>query len=304
MVSLQGSDLGKTVYPYDSVDAVLPPRFQTTANSVQDLTVSPVNNVYDLHGSPTEADLVVFFNGNQFMVVSELLQAFRQQQPSIKHIFYETLPPGVLVQQVKDRPLRIGNLVLTLRPDVITAGADEMRQLTEAKLVQRHVVYAENALAILVAAGNPLHIHGLADLARPEVRVAMPDPATEGVGRLIVKAYEQTGGSDLVAAIMEQKVANGSTRLTRIHHRETALDILAGEANAGPLWISEALFQQRLGNAFELIPIADEFNQRGQYMAGTLAQAPHAEAASALLDFMQTPVAQGIYSKYGFRIPS
>jgi hypothetical protein len=64
MVSLRGSDLGKTVYPFDSEDTVLPPRFQNTANSVQDLTVSPVNNVYDLHGSPTEADLVVFFNGN------------------------------------------------------------------------------------------------------------------------------------------------------------------------------------------------------------------------------------------------
>jgi molybdate transport system substrate-binding protein len=239
MVSLQGSDLGKTVYPYDSVEAVLPPRFQNSAASVQDLTVPPVNNVYDLHGSPTEADLVVFFNGNQFMVVSELLQAFRQQQPSVKHIFYETLPPGVLVQQVKGRPLRIGNLMLTLRPDVITTEADEMHQLTEAKLVQRRVVYAENALAILVAAGNPLRIQGLADLARPEVRVAMPDPATEGVGRLIVKAFEQAGGPGLVAAIMEGKVAHGSTRLTSIHHRETALDILAGEADAGPLWLSQ-----------------------------------------------------------------
>jgi molybdate transport system substrate-binding protein len=238
------------------------------------------------------------------MVVGELLQAFRQQWPVVQHIFYETLPPGVLVQQVKGRPLRIGNLMLTLRPDVITTGADEMHQLTEAKLVQRHVVYAENALAMLVAAGNPLHIQGLADLARPEVRVAMPDPATEGVGRLIVKAFEQAGGSDLVAAIMGRKVAHGSTRLTRIHHRESALDILAGEADAGPLWISEALFQQRLGNAFELIPIADEFNQRGQYLAGMLAQAPHVEAASALLEFMQTPLAQEIYSKYGFRIPS
>ncbi len=90
---------------------------------------------------------------------------------------------------------------------------------------------------------------------------------------------------------------------TRIHHRQTALRMLEGRADAGPLWISEALFQQRLQNAVELIPIADTYNQRGTYHAALLTQAPHAQAASALLDFMQTPAAQRIYTQYGFRLP-
>lgn len=293
----------QTVYPFDNVNTVLPRQVSSAASPLQNLTVPPVDNLLDVHDSPTDADLVVFFNGNQFMVVDELLTAFREQHPDVKHIFYETLPPGVLVQQAQGTPLRIGNLVITGRPDVITNGADDMRQLTEIQLIQQSIVYAENALAILVATGNPLGIQGLVDLARPEVRVAMPDPLFEGVGRLIMLAYEQAGGASLVATIMEQKVANGTTRLTRIYHRETDLDILEGRADAGPLWLSEALFQQRLSNDLELIPIPIEQNQQGKYQAGTLTQAPHPQAAAVLLVFMQTPVAQDIYISYGFHVP-
>ncbi len=294
--------LCQTVYRYDSIETVLPPQHAHEANPIIDMSLPPVNNLFDIHGSPTDADLVVFFNGNQFMVVDELLTAFRQQNPTVRHIFYETLPPGVLVQQALGSPLRIGNLTLTIHPDVITTGADDMHKLIEAQQVQRSIVYAENELAILVAGGNPLHIQGLADLARPEVRIVMPNPAFEGVGRLILRAYEKAGGEALVATIMEQKVANGTTQLARIHHRQTALHILEGRADAGPLWISEALFQQQLGNNLDLLAIPEQQNQRGTYHAGVLTKASHPEAAEAFLDFMRTPLAKNIYVKYGFHI--
>ena len=235
------------------------------------------------------------------MVVGELLNAFRHHYPAVRNIFYETLPPGILVQQALGSPLRIGNLVLSLRPDVITTSADDMHRLVQGGQVQHSIVYTENRLGIMVAGGNPLSIQGLADLARPEVRVAMPNPAYEGVGRLIVRACEKVGGSSLVQSIMEQKVKNGTTRLTRIHHRETAYDILTGRADAGPLWISEVLFQQRIGNALDLVTIPDAYNQRGTYHAGTFSHAPHPEAAEALLNFMQTDIARSIYRSYGFQ---
>jgi len=294
-------DFCQQVYPYDSAETVIPAGNDRNTGAVIELNVPPVDNVFDLHGSPTDADLIVFFNGNQFMVVGELLNAFRRHYPAVRHIFYETLPPGILVQQALGSPLRMGNLVISLRPDVITTSADDMQKLIQGGHVRHSIVYTENMLGIMVARGNPLDIQGLADLARPEVRVAMPNPAYEGVGRLIVRAYEKAGGSSLVQSIMEQKVEAGTTRLTRIHHRETAYDILAGRADAGPLWTSEVLFQQRLGNALELVPIHDAYNQRGTYHAATLAQAPHPEAAEALLNFMQTDIARSIYRSYGFQ---
>jgi molybdate transport system substrate-binding protein len=293
--------LSQQAYPYDSDEMILPAVRSRKTGTVIDLRVPPVDNIFDLHGSPTDADLIVFFNGNQFMVVGELLSAFRQHVPAVRNIFYETLPPGILVQQVLGLPLRVGNLVIALRPDVITTSADDMHTLVQEGHVQHSIVYTANTLGIMVARGNPLHIRGLADLARPEVRVAMPDPAFEGVGRLIVQACEKTGGSELVHRLLEQKVENGTTRLTRIHHRETAYDILAGYADAGPLWVSEVLFQQRIGNAIDLVTIPDACNRRGTYHAGVVTRAPHPQAAADLLHFMQSDLARNIYRSYGFQ---
>ena len=46
-------------------------------------TVSGVNNVPDLHGNPTDSDLVIFFGGNQFMVLPELMAAFQREHPEV-----------------------------------------------------------------------------------------------------------------------------------------------------------------------------------------------------------------------------
>lgn len=76
---MAGEDRGQIAYRYDRVETVIPPQFANEAHPWQDVTLAPVDNVYDLHGSPTEADLVVFFNGNQFMAVDELVATFRRQ---------------------------------------------------------------------------------------------------------------------------------------------------------------------------------------------------------------------------------
>ncbi len=65
------------------------------------LTVPPVDNVLDLHGDPCSADLIVFLNGNQWMVMEDILNAFRQRHPDFGNIFYETLPPGSLAEQMR-----------------------------------------------------------------------------------------------------------------------------------------------------------------------------------------------------------
>src|SRR5580693_9647678 len=63
--------------------------------------VPDVDNVPDIHGNPCEAKLVIFIGGNQFFVLPQLIAAFEQQHPELKgHIFYETLPPGILRKQI------------------------------------------------------------------------------------------------------------------------------------------------------------------------------------------------------------
>ena len=60
-------------------------------------------------------------------------------------------------------------------PADVFASADtkNMQTLVTAGLVETPVTFAKNKLQIAVAAGNPKHINGLADLARPGVTVVL-----------------------------------------------------------------------------------------------------------------------------------
>jgi len=261
-----------------------------------------IDVVSDLYGEATDPQLTVFFAGNQYMVVPDLLQAFRLAHPEYTRIFVETLPPGVLIDQVAQGALIMGNLRLTLKPDIYTEGSKRLAELQ----VQRHWFaatedYTRNHLAIMVYAGNPLHITGLADLGRPEVRVSMPNPAWEGVAKNIEALYRKAGGDALDRQIMDTKVKAGSTYLTTIHHRETPLRVMRRESDAGPVWYSEAYYQQAILNhpvAVVEIPAAD--NVDVAYAAGLMKDAPHPQAAAAFMQFLLTPAAQAVYRRYGF----
>jgi ABC-type molybdate transport system substrate-binding protein len=268
-------------------------------------SVPPVDAIADLHGDIVDPQLVVFFAGNQFMVVHDLLAAFTQAHPQYQRIYAETLPPGILANQIEGGVLVMGNLRITLKPDVYTAGKDAIAQNQ-----QKHgwfadtYDYARNPLAIMVAKGNPKHIHGLQDLGRPDVRVSMPNPQWEGVSKQIEAGYRKAGGDALDHAIMDTKVKDGSTFLTQIHHRQSPLRVLQGESDAAPVWSTEAYFQQQvLLRPIETIDIPAAQNAIGTYTAARMKNAPHQQAAKDFLAFMQSPAAQAIYRKYGFMPP-
>ena len=273
-------------------------------DAVVTLTVPPVDVIEDLHGDPLQADLVLLLNGNQFMVMDELLAAFRTMYPSVQRIFYETLPPGILVEQVRRGGLKMGTLVLSVAPDVLAAGPDQLAQLHKEGWVGEAIAYASNNLAILVPNDNPAAVHNLADLGRTGVRIAMPDPTTEGVGRLIVAALEQTGGKALVHRVMHEKVATGETRLTQIHHRQSILWLIDREVDAAPLWSTEARYHVERGASVAWVKIDRQHNQQGHYaLAVVERRTHHRHAASDFVQFMQSPQARAVYAHYGFSPP-
>jgi len=57
-------------------------------------TVPGIDNAPDLHGDVNAPQLVVFFAGNQYMLVNKLMQAFMHKYSQYSHVFAETLPPG------------------------------------------------------------------------------------------------------------------------------------------------------------------------------------------------------------------
>lgn len=264
-------------------------------------TVPGIDNAPDLFGDVVDPQLVVFFGGNQFMVLDDLLKEFRKAHPEYVRVFVETLPPGILAQQIEQGALVVGNLRIALKPDVYAAGKSRMDLTPE--WFARTTSYAQNRLAILVRQGNPKKVLSLRDLGRPEVRVSMPNPAWEGIGKRIEDAYEKAGGAALKTAIMETKVRTGATYLTQIHHRQSPLRVLYDQSDAAPVWYTEAFYQQMLGHPVESVAIPAQENIVANYIAGVMKAAPHAKAAEDFVAFLNSPQGQAVYKKYGFLPP-
>ena len=287
-------------------EAVQPP-WNAAPSGGKNFTVPGIDNVPDLYGDVNDPQLVVFFAGNQYMVVADLVAAFQAAHPRYQRIFVETLPPGVLIEQIEQTGLVIGNMRITLKPDVYAAGKGRMQELQrDKKWFVRQVDYARNGLAIMTAADNPDHISGWSDLARSDLRLCMPNPKWEGIARnAIIPALHAAGGDELVDAVYTRKVDDGTTFLTHIHHRETPLRIMEGKCAAGAVWYTEAYFHATLKqHLVAMVTLPNEQNHYATYTAGAMLGAPHPQAAAEFVRFLASPEGQAVYRKYGFLPPT
>jgi molybdate transport system substrate-binding protein len=269
-----------------------------------EFTVPQIDDLADFHGSLTDPKLVLYVGGNYFFAMAPLVQAFERQHPEYEgHIYWETIPPGLLIEQIKaGGTVTSGNMTWTVKADAYFAGLKKIQQyIAEGLLVGPAVPYATNTLTIMVPKNNPAHVTGLADLGKPGIRLAMPNPAFEGVARQIKASLAKAGGPALVTTVYDTKVHDGSTILTRIHHRQAPLFLMQGRAEAGVTWQSEALFQEQAGNPISHVGIPPDQNATAIYAGAQVADAAHPQAAKAWLAFLRGPEALAILGRYGFK---
>ncbi len=269
-----------------------------------DVTVPRIDDLADFHGNLTDPKLVLYVGGNYYFAMAPLVRAFEQAHPEYRgRLYWETIPPGRLVDQIRaGGTVTSGNMTWTVPADAFFAGyASVKRLVAEGLLAGPAVPYVTNTLAIMVPKDNPAHIRTLADLGRPGVRLAMPNPAFEGIAHQIKAALEKAGGAALERAVYDTKVHDGSTILTQIHHRQTPLWLMQGRADAGVTWQSEALFQEQAGHPIAHVAIPDADNSTAIYAGAEVAGARHPAAAKAWLAFIRSPEALAIFARYGFK---
>ncbi len=262
--------------------------------------VPEADAVSDLHGNPDTAKLVIFSSGYYFFVMKDLVAAFEAKNPDLRgKIFYETLPAGVLAKQLSMGTLTVGNLTIAAKPDVFQASEYVVQALVDkGDLAGPAVTFFRDRLAILVASGNPQRIGSLKDLARPGIRLSLPNPASDGITREVRRAF-QKAGPDVVSEIYDRKVNGGEALVTDIHNRQTPSLIMKSRIDAGVVWASVARYHEMAGNRLEAIPIPDAQNVEGAQAACPVKMAPHPGTAKAWMNFILSPEAEGIYRKYG-----
>lgn len=174
-------------------------------NGYTALEVSDLDPVSQLHGDPINADLRIFMAGNQFVVMDQLVRAFKEQHPQYDNIFYVTLPPGTELKWIQNggvefyshESLADEGLILPVMPDVYsTINTGHLQQLADAGLIRKHYTYAHNRLALMVKAESPLAWSSIQTtgefynlMADPNVRISEPDVANQGIERHIWQMY-------------------------------------------------------------------------------------------------------------------
>jgi ABC-type molybdate transport system substrate-binding protein len=269
-----------------------------------EFTVPEVDDLADFHGGISDPKLVLYVGGNYFFAMAPLVAEFEKEHPDFKgHIYWETIPPGLLIKQIEaGGTISSGNMTWTAKADAYLAGLKKVKQsIASGLLVGPAVPYVTNTLAIMVPKDNPAHVTGLADLGKPGVRLAMPNPEFEGIARQIQESLKKAGGSALADAVYQTKVTDGSTVLTHIHHRQTPLFLMQGLADAGVTWQSEAMFQEQSGHPITHVDIPADQNTTAIYAGAMVKGAAHPEAARLWLSFIHSEPALAIFERYGFK---
>ena len=275
-----------------------------TINKGFDFTVPEIDDLADFHGDPQDSLLSIFVGGNYYFAMAPLVAAFEREYPQLHgRIYYETLPPGILIKQMQhgDR-ITVGNMTWTVHPDVYAAGLKKINYYIQQGMLQGPAVpYVTNDLTIMIPAGNPAHIESLQDLGKPGVKLSMPNPLWEGVARQIKISLTKAGGPALEKMVYDTKVKEGKTILTHVHHRQTPLLLMQGLADAGVTWKSEAIFQEQAGHPISNIPIPAQDNTTAIYGAAIVKGAPHPVWAEDWIKFLKSSTALRIFEHYGFK---
>ncbi len=171
-------------------------------------------------------------------------------------------------------------------PADVFASADTANMDKVGDLVDTPQTFAGNRLAIAVAPGDPMHVEGLADLSRQDLKVvlAAPDvPAGKYAGEILERA-----GVSVTPVSLEITVKGVVTK------------VALGEADTGIVYVTDVTAAD---GEIDSVEIPDAENVIASYPIATVAAGDDEIEAQAFLDFVLSAEGQKILAKYGFLPP-
>lgn len=173
-------------------------------------------------------------------------------------------------------------------PADVFASADlaTMATVEEDGAVSGATPFASNTLELVVPAGNPGGVTGIADLARPDLAVALcadEVPCGAATSMLLAEA-----GVEAAPDTLEQDVKSVLTK------------VRLGEADAGLVYRTDVI---AAGDTVEGIAVAGAGDAVNVYPVAALVGAPNPDAASAFVDFILSDEARAILDGAGFGAP-
>ena len=211
------------------------------------------NLCLDFHGDPSCAGAAVLSDGNHHMALEQALASFVALHPEVREVFYTTTPPRVTTDIARAGAIRIGNLQLTIQPDIFIGPPRVLQGLVDAQLLIAHAPFMRSTgMVFLVQQGNPKKIYSVDDLLRDDVRLFLSNPDTESVSH---QAYQNCliALADRAHVTLPflahppgqpdpQKLIYGEC----IHHREAPQAIVDSRADVAMVYYHLGLRYQRI----------------------------------------------------------
>lgn len=168
-----------------------------------------------------------------------------------------------------------------------SASPAPMRQVVDAKGVAgQPEVFVRNQLVIAVPRGNPARIAGLADLARPGLKVALCAPQVP-CGAAAGSALA-AGAVSLTPATLEQDVKAALTK------------VRLGEVDAALVYRTDVA---AMAGELDAVEFPESSRAINDYPIVALANAPNPVAARAFVAFVRSPAAARTLTAAGFQVP-
>lgn len=219
-------------------------------------------------------DVTVFAAASLTAAFTELGDAFVSANPDAD-VTFNFAGSSDLVAQIADGA-----------PVDVFASADpaNMAKLTDAGLTEGEpAVFATNVAEVIVEAGNPLGITGVADLADDDLVVVQCAPEVP------------------CGAYAEQVFANARLAVTpssyEQHVKAVVSKVTLGEADAGIVYRTDVI---AAGDAAAGVLIADDINVVAEYPIALVVDAPTPSGGRSFIDFVLGDAGQAILATHGF----
>ncbi len=172
--------------------------------------------------------------------------------------------------------------------DVFAAASPTtMATVTGAKLASgTPAVFTENVLEIAVPKGNPGNVTGLADFAKPALKIAVCAPSVP-CGAAATKVF----AAAKIAAKPDSLEEDVKAALTKVS---------LGEVDAALVYTTDV---RAAGDKVQGIPFPEAEKAVNKYPICVLSAAPNRAAAQAFVDLVRSAAGQAALKAAGFRTP-
>jgi molybdate transport system substrate-binding protein len=197
--------------------------------------------------------------------------------------------PGVTVETSYGASSTLARQIVEGAPADVFASASSstMKTVTDAGLAAGEpAVFVRNTLQIAVPPDNPGQITSLADLARPEVKVALCEPHVP-CGSAAQTALAAAGVA-VTPVTLEQDV---KAVLTKVR---------LGEVDAGLVYRTDVI---SAGSEVTGIDFPEAQQAINHYPIAVLSDAPNPETAAAFVELVRSPQGLAVLTRAGFAEP-